>query len=352
MQIVLDKLGPGTQKSYKSQYQWWELFCSRRGINPLRVVTAPSVAEENLVLDFVIHSGIVMGKSPGTVKLRIASIRSRHLSLGLPDPFHYMARLPQALAGLKRRAGTKERRFPVTPRMLSYIAERLDPHMSSVDALLWAALMLGFFFLLRASEYIDPGYRTVGRGLRGSDLSFRKEGRALRNAATLEADEVMIVIRGSKTDVYNRGEARNHFARNESDQGQRRADGLGGFCPPDLCVVSALKILWRHFPQRFDGGAEADEFLLRDHSDRLLSRETLQAALQLAAKQLGIKAEIGSHSLRFGGASALWAAYHDSALVRRWGRWASDSFQTYIWEAREGARGVAESMANADLTQM
>ena len=214
--------------------------------------------------------------------------------------------------------------------------------------------MLGFFFLLRASEYIDPGYKTVGRGLRGSDLNFRKQGKALRNAAILNADEVMLVIRGSKTDKYNRGEARNHFARNEVDQGQRKPDGLGGFRPPDLCVVSALKMLWRHFPHRFDGGTEADDFLLRDYDDRLLSREAVQAVLQTSAKQLGIKADIGSHSLRFGGAcgaSALWAAYHDSALVRRWGRWASDSFQTYIWEAREGARGVAEKMANADLTQ-
>ena len=67
MQVVLDKLGPGTQKSYQSQYQWWERFCNRRSINPLRVVTGPSMAEENLMLDFVIHSGVVMGKSYGII---------------------------------------------------------------------------------------------------------------------------------------------------------------------------------------------------------------------------------------------------------------------------------------------
>ncbi len=162
----------------------------------------------------------------------------------------------------------------------------------------------------------------------------------------------MILIQGSKTDIYNRGEARNHFAINDSSRGLQRPDGFGGHLPPELCVVEALKILWRHFPQRFDGGLESDEFLLRDGSNQLLSRETVQATLQTAARQLGIKAEIGSHSLRFGGASALWAAYHDSALVRRWGRWSSDSFQGYIWEAREGARGVSEAMAKADLTQV
>ena len=240
----------------------------------------------------------------------------------------------------------------MTPDMLRYIAARLDPYRSSQDALLWAALCLGFFFLLRASEYIDPGYRTPGRGLRGSHITFRKGGKSLKGVRVLDADEVLIVIQGSKTDVYNRGEARNHFAINAASRGLGRANDEGQIAPPELCVVEALKILWRHFPQRFDGGCESDEFLLRDQFNRLISREMVQATLQTAARQLGIKAEIGSHSLRFGGASALWAAYHDSALVRRWGRWSSDSFQTYIWEAREGARGVSEAMAKADLTQV
>ena len=61
---------------------------------------------------------------------------------------------------------------------------------------------------------------------------------------------------------------------------------------------------------------------------------------------------VGSHSLRIGGASALWAAYKDSALVRRWGRWSSDAFHGYLWDARLAAQGVSDSMAEADLTQI
>ncbi len=55
-------------------------------------------------------------------------------------------------------------------------------------------------------------------------------------------------------------------------------------------------------------------------------------------------------SLRFGGASALWAAFGDSGLVKRWGRWASDCFHGYLWDSREGSRGVAAAMTTADLT--
>ena len=79
--------------------------------------------------------------------------------------------------------------------------------------------------------------------------------------------------------------------------------------------------------------------------------EEIQTLLELAAKKHGVDPQhIGSHSLRFGGATALWAAYRDTGLVKRWGRWATDSFQTYVWEARTTARGVQDAMAAADFS--
>eukprot|EP00435_Cladocopium_sp_Y103_P029310 s607_g7.t1 len=66
-------------------------------------------------------------------------------------------RVPLALADLRRRFGTKERRMPVTPEMLKWLGDHLDYGKSEEASLLWAALTLGFFFLLRASEYLDVG---------------------------------------------------------------------------------------------------------------------------------------------------------------------------------------------------
>ena len=84
---------------------------------------------------------------------------------------------------------------------------------------------------------------------------------------------------------------------------------------------------------------------------RPLARQEIQTLLELAAKKHGVDPQhIGSHSLRFGGATALWAAYRDTGLVGRWGRWATDSFQTYVWEARTTARGVQDAMAAADFS--
>ena len=109
-------------------------------------------------------------------------------------------------------------------------------------------------------------------------------------------------------------------------------------------------MFYRHTPQSLPGSGNPREPLLVDRDGVHLHRETLQAIQRLAAKANGSAAdELGSHSLRFGGASALWAASHDSGLVKRWGRWASDCFHMYLCEDRKGASGVAASMAKTDL---
>ena len=77
----------------------------------------------------------------------------------------------------------------------------------------------------------------------------------------------------------------------------------------------------------------------------------MQSVLKIAAEKTGAEmGDYGSHSLRFGEASALWAAFHDTGLVKRWGRWATDTFHTYLWEYRKGSEGIAEAMAKSDGT--
>ena len=138
-------------------------------------------------------------------------------------------------------------------------------------------------------------------------------------------------------DQYNRGEIRNQF---------RAGDAA-------LCVVEAYCQFVRHAPQRRAGGADAGDHLLVWRDGRPIQRSEVQAALMRAAEAQGVAPEaIGSHSLRFGGASALWAAYRDTGLVRRWGRWASDCYQSYLWDSKDAARGVAEAMAKADVAVM
>ena len=217
--------------------------------------------------------------------------------------------------------------------MLRWIRTGLRVENNLNDAVLWAALLLGFFFLLRASEYLAPEVETPSaKGIRGSDLVARSGGTPVESYAN--ADEVVLTIRGSKTDLLNEGHRRNHF----------RVDG-------ELCVVEALEHLQRLAPERSTTAKE--EYLLKWRDGRPVTRAQIQAPLVQAATALGgDPTRMGTHSLRFGGASALWSAYRDSAVVKRWGRWASEAFHGYLWEARGNAQGVAEAMAAADLTQV
>ena len=101
------------------------------------------------------------------------------------------------------------------------------------------------------------------------------------------------------------------------------------------------------------GGAERHDRLFIWPDGRFLVRNEVQQVLCSAAVAEGADPDsVGSHSLRIGGASALWACYKDNALVRRWGRWSNDALHGYLWEARESSRGVSDSMAAADLTQV
>ena len=95
---------------------------------------------------------------------------------------------------------------------------------------------------------------------------------------------------------------------------------------------------------------QADQAIFRWQSGSYMVRSDIQALLENAAIAEGSDpAHLGTHSLRIGGASALWAMYKDSALVRRWGRWSSDCFHGYLWENREGARELSAQMASADM---
>ena len=233
---MLKRYAQATQKAYKAQWVWWQLFCNRRGLSPWRNVRRYDATEEQLLIEFALHTAVNGDRAPGTVKVRLAAMRSLHLTAGLPDPTAHTPRLSLVLAGLKRRYGTKERRRPVTPRMLSWLrAYLLQGSLASHDAaLLWGAVTLGWFFLLRASEYLDVGYTDQSKGLKGKDVILSCNGKLCKLHDLQAATEITLHIRGSKTDIYNRGETRHHFAT-----------GL------DLCPVQAARNIFVCFPNRY-----------------------------------------------------------------------------------------------------
>ena len=120
--------------------------------------------------------------------------------------------------------------------VLKWLGEHFQYGKAEEASLLWGALTR-LFFLLRASEYLEVGYVDVKRGLRGGDIIFKKVRKPCDLSTVEEVDEITVLVRGSKTDVYNRWEMRNHFRAAEK-----------------ICVVKAIVQLYLHFPQRYQGG--------------------------------------------------------------------------------------------------
>ena len=96
---------------------------------------------------------------------------------------------------------------------------------------------------------------------------------------------------------------------------------------------------------------EPHEPLLRWEDNSPLTRERIQVILERGAVAVDLPPDrFRSHSLRIGGATALYHVYHDVDIIKRSGRWTSSAFQGYLWEANETAKGVAARMARDDTT--
>ena len=166
------------------------------------------------------------------------------------------------------------------------------------------------------------------RVLTGRDVTPRKDGATC--ASFGDADEVVIYIKGSKTDQYNFGCCRNHYATGN-----------------DLCPVRALAELQRLAPQRWT--SEAEEPLFRGEHGEPILRQDIKNLLDEAVRAAGIHpSHVGSHSLRIGGATAMYHVVPDLEKLKRFGRWRSSAFHAYLWEAHEPQKGLAEAMSAQD----
>ena len=86
--------------------------------------------------------------------------------------------------------------------------------------------------------------------------------------------------------------------------------------------------------------------MFRDGEGEPIRRLDIKSLLDEAAEAAGIHpSHLGSHSLRIGGATAMYHAIPDLERLKRFGRWKSSAFHVYLWEAHEPQKGLAEAMS-------
>ena len=333
--MIMEAVAPSTSRIYTIGWRHWVLFCRIRERSPvLQSETADAAArrtdEEELLL-FIVHLAVTLTKAVSTIKQRLFGIKYQHVAIGAGDPLAGKPRVWLALRGLARRDGARPRKLPTTARMMLGIRAKYDPERNADHAAIWFALAVAWFYLMRVGEYAWSNGWDHDKVLCGADVAGRLAGAPSSNLS--EADELIVWFKASKVDQLKAGEARNHYRTGTQ-----------------LCPVAAAANLQRHFPERFTVDRHLP--LCRWQNGNPIKREQLQEVLEQAAREEGLPPEqMRTHSLRIGGATALYHIYQDVELIKRFGRWSSNAFHRYLWEANEMTRGVAAGMAG-DTTSL
>ena len=200
-------------------------------------------------------------------------------------------------------------------------------------------IVMAYFFLLRVGEYTPSSEPRQTVPLRLKDVKLWKNGRRLPNNAALnvllQADAVSICLENQKNGFKNC--TLHHYA-----------SGDVGFCP-----VRSIAYLV-HEIASLGADTPLGTFVDEDGTCRRVSASDIRAAVIQGAVGDNLEAagydltRIGSHSLRSGGATNLKIRGYSDALIKKLGRWSSDTFLKYIQsQIGELTEGVAASMAES-----
>ena len=195
---------------------------------------------------------------------------------------------------------------------------------------------------MRSCEYLETRYAEESKRtkiLRCRNITFKKNGRILDHSLPFEvlasAEIVIILFEFQKNDW-----------RNHSVHMFRTDDGL--LCPVVAAAFSVKRVL------KIPGSTKDSKvcsFISLDgkisciNSSQALPR--LRAVVDLIGKSiLGFtKDEIGLHSIRSGGAMAMFLSGVATIIIMRIGRWSSEAFLEYIREQVEQfTLGVSKRM--------
>ena len=264
------------------------------------------------------------GNTYGTVRRKLNAIAWHHRANGYPIPqLSDAQRL--ALLGMQKLSPAKRIRKPVTPALLRAIYARLDFSTPS-NQLLWGGILLGFFFLLRRSNICGKNGKQHLYQIRGDDIVFEShEGKTWEKAAI--PDRVKLRIRGEK----------NHTR----DGPQFRTMCQSG--DDALCPVKGA--MWAKSGARKLGLQERQPLLGFRYPKGVEAKE-LSMAIKTGAEALGLdKDHYTIHSLRAGGATALFGMGYDGLAVKTLGRWLSDAYMVYTTVSPVVTQTMSAAMA-------
>ncbi|POM80051.1 Hypothetical protein PHPALM_2161 [Phytophthora palmivora] len=198
---------------------------------------------------------------------------------------------------------------PVTLAILRLIHQQLN-FSQAHDRVLWGATIMGFFFLLRCSEYLRKGSQEYLFAIRCSDIWFYNST-GQRCETKSQITRVQINFRGGKNDQAGVGTSR-----------ALTTSSLKWCCP--------VRAIWYLVQHHRNVSNDQDELLCKVGKDVYLQAQDVAKCIKRAASNAGQDpSRFSTHSLRIGVATALFAAGVDSLSIKPFGRWRSAVFERY-----------------------
>ena len=304
---LLSGVAPGARKRYLTVWNQWAYFTHMKGQSKWLTKTGMDRGEP--LIDFILFGSQMVRNSGGGGAIwgKFPAIRFWHLVTGLDDFGKFGGGYEQVMKRLRRHHKTT-RKIPFSVEMLTWIFEEYLQKGPGIQSRveLYTGAILGFFRLLRIGEL---------QNLRMSDIRMGRDGK--------NNECVTIIISNSKTDQFNEGDFKTLQA-----------------VPGPIFPVKAIARLMT----TCDWVPDSETRISSD-----LFRNRLNALLRLAGTAHGIPgSRVGDHSLRSGGATAMWRAGYDIEGTKRWKRWKSASFQGYLWDDHRVLSEIGKGMITTD----
>ena len=316
----------------------WLNFCRANDTTPHRPLDPNEplwvkLEEEWLAMRFVCSLVNERGVAPRTAASYFGEAQSWHLrehGVRLASGIK-LERLRQMLRGLRRIRGDASRkvRRGVSAQLLRAAMDaRLDPEVPE-HANVRAALALAFQGLLRGAEFTSTGAFNADTDLARGDV------------ASLAAERLVVMMRPCKNMNHMKGKT------------VPLVIGAGGSL---IDAVSEMRNMLKVDPH---DPCYADCTPMFRHADgKPLEADRMRRMLQDMLRSVGVdQKQFGLHSLRIGGATALFAAGADPMIIRTMGRWSSDCYRLYVracfeqtmqWTVTAGSTRVSDVAGEFD----
>ena len=329
--LITQSLAPGTHRTYSSHDKQWLAWREVQNLSPLLDPAIGPIKMEQEVINHYVFYGMIRKLAVKTMHVRLYAIKRLHLVNGIELDFAKMPQLRLVMRGFKRVTRGPRRKLAISVKMLRDLVTNKDLDPAKWDDMIQiTAVLFGFFFLLRSSEYLRTEHGVdEDKCVRIEHLTFYRNNEIIDGAGPLHATRVRLFLPFSKTSTTDNGVSL-----------VLDADPGNILCPIQMC--NALRSLK---PHRFRE-CEGHKHIFATANGTVLHKEKLQHHLKNAAASEGFNpADFTSHSLRAGGASAMYHNGFSAEEIQRRGRWVSDVWKVYIQGNSEGAEAMTRRMS-------